>query len=116
MILQGRRSSVRISIDGRGHSSGLRRATGATISLHLDNIFIDRLWRTLKYECVYQHAWEKGSETKAANRKWMTFYSHKRPHSVHGGTPPALVYWQRNDINQPDQQVRRVAEIKPDPV
>ena len=103
------RSGVRISMDGKGHSSGFRRATGATVPLHLDNIFIERLWRTLKYECVYLHAWETGSETKAAIRKWMTFYNHQRPHSALGGKPPALVYWQRNDINQPDQQVQRVA-------
>ncbi|WP_430700912.1 IS3 family transposase [Pontivivens nitratireducens] len=90
-----RRSSVRISMDGKGR--------------FLDNIFIERLWRTLKYECVYLHAWETGSETKAAIRKWMTFYNHQRPHSALGGQPPALVYWQRNDINQPDQQVQRVA-------
>ncbi|WP_371398838.1 IS3 family transposase [Marinovum algicola] len=90
-----RRSGVRISMDGKGR--------------FLDNIFIERLWRTLKYECVYLHAWETGSETKAAIRKWMTFYNHQRPHSALGGQPPALVYWQRNDINQPDQQVQRVA-------
>ena len=82
----------------------------------LDNIFIERLWRTLKYECVYLHAWETGSETKAAIRKWMTFYNHQRPHSALGGKPPALVYWQSNDINQPDQQVQRVAQITPDSV
>jgi len=51
----------------------------------LDNIFIERLWRTLKYECVYLHAWETGSETKAAIRKWMIFYNHQRPHSALGG-------------------------------
>ena len=90
-----RRSGVRISMDGKGR--------------FLDNIFIERLWRTLKYECVYLHAWETGSETKEAIRKWMTFYNHQRPHSALGGQPPALVYWQRNDINQPDQQVQRVA-------
>ena len=90
-----RRSGVRISMDGKGR--------------FLDNIFIERLWRTLKYECVYLHAWETGSETKAAIRKWMTFYNHQRPHSALGGRSPALVYWQRNDINQPDQQVQRVA-------
>ncbi|WP_419182860.1 IS3 family transposase [Mameliella alba] len=90
-----RRSGVRISMDGKGR--------------FLDNIFIERLWRTLKYECVYLHAWETGSETKAGIRKWMTFYNHQRPHSALGGQPPALVYWQRNDINQPDQQVQRVA-------
>ena len=59
-----RRSGVRISMDGKGHSSGLRRATGATVPLHLHNVFIERLWRTLKYECVYLHAWETGSETR----------------------------------------------------
>ncbi|MFB9223247.1 integrase core domain-containing protein [Paracoccus cavernae] len=46
---------------------------------------------------------------QAAIRKWMTFYNHQRPHSAVGGQPPALGYWQRNDINQPDQQVQRVA-------
>ena len=58
----------------------------------LDNIFIERLWRTLKYECVYLHAWETGSKTKAAIRKWMTFYHHQRPHLAFSGKPPALVY------------------------
>ncbi|KRS16719.1 putative transposase OrfB [Roseovarius indicus] len=90
-----RRSGVHISMDGKGR--------------FLDNIFIERLWRTLKYECVYLHAWETGSETKGAIQKWMTFYNHRRPHSALGGKPPALVYWQRHDINQPDQQVQRVA-------
>ena len=93
-----RQSGVRISMDGKG----VRKLT-------LDTIFIERLWRSLKYECVDLHAWETGSETKAAIRKWMTFYNHQRPHSALGGKPPALVYWQRNDINQPDQQVQRVA-------
>lgn len=90
-----RRSGVRISMNGKGR--------------FLDNIFIERLWRTLKYECVYLHAWESGSETKAAIWKWMTFYNHQSPHSALGGQPPALVYWLRNDINQPDQQVQRAA-------
>ena len=85
--------------------------TLATTSSHwfLDNIFIERLWGTLKYECVYLHAWEAGSETKAAIRKWMTVNDHQHPHSALTGQPPAPVYWQRNDINQPDQQVRGVA-------
>ncbi|QOL79682.1 transposase [Pseudooceanicola spongiae] len=34
-----------------------------------------------------------------AFRKWITFYTHQRPHSALGGTPPALVYWQRDDNN-----------------
>jgi len=51
-----RRSNVRISMDGKGR--------------FLDNIFVERLWRSLKYECVYLHAWETGSEAKAGVRKW----------------------------------------------
>ena len=57
-----RRSGVRISMDGKGR--------------YLDNI--ERLWRTLQYECVYLHAWETGSEAKAGIWKWMTFYSNQR--------------------------------------
>lgn len=74
-----------------------------------DNIFFERLWRTLKYECVYLQAWETGSKTKAAIRKWMTFDNYQPPLSALGDKPPALVDWQRNEINHPDQQVQRVA-------
>ena len=75
----------------------------------LDNIFIERLWRSMKYECVYLHAWESGSEAKAGIKKWMDFYNNKRPHSALGGKPPAVVYWQRNETTKPDQQMQRVA-------
>ena len=60
-----RRSGIRISMDGKGR--------------FLDNIFIARLWRRLKYERVYLHARESGSEAKASIRKWMAFYNHQRP-------------------------------------
>jgi len=63
----------------------------------------------MKYECVYLHAWETGSEAKAGIRKWMEFYNQKRPHSAHGGKPPAVVYWLGYETTQPDQQERRVA-------
>ena len=75
----------------------------------LDNIFVERLWRSLKYECVYLHAWETGSEAKAGVGKWIEFYNRKRPHSALGVQPPAVIYWQRNETTQTDQQVQRVA-------
>ncbi|EDZ45032.1 hypothetical protein RBY4I_239 [Rhodobacterales bacterium Y4I] len=90
-----RRSGVRISMDGKGR--------------FLDNIFVERLWRSLKYECVYLHAWETGSEAKAGVGKWVDFYNRKRPHSALGGKPPAVVYWLRKNETQPDQQEQRVA-------
>ncbi|MBT8154952.1 integrase core domain-containing protein, partial [Epibacterium ulvae] len=45
----------------------------------------------------------------AGVRKWIAFYNHKHPHSALGGKPPAVIYWQRNDTTNPDQQVQRVA-------
>ena len=90
-----RQSGVRISMDGKGR--------------FLDNIFVERLWRSLKYECVYLHACETGSEAKAGVGRWIEFYNRKRPHAALGGKPPAVVYWQRTDETQPDQQEQRVA-------
>jgi len=82
----------------------------------LDNIFIERLWRIQKYECVYLHAWETGSKAKARIRKWMTFYNHQRLRSALGGSPPAVVYWLRKGETQSDQQVQRVAQFTPEAV
>ena len=87
-----KRIDTRISMDGKGRC--------------LDNIFIERLWRSLKYECVYLHAWETGSQAKAGVGQWITFYNHQRPHAAHGGQPPAVVYF--NQI-ETDQQGQRVA-------
>jgi putative transposase len=85
-----RRSGVHISMDGKGR--------------YLDNIFIERLWRTLKYECVYLHAWETGSQARAGVRQWMEFYNHRRPHRALGGQPPAVVHSLQIEATQPDQQ------------
>ncbi|MCT4609911.1 MAG: integrase core domain-containing protein, partial [Pelagimonas sp.] len=75
----------------------------------LANIFVERLWRSLKYECVYLHAWETGSAAKAGVGKWIDFDNRNRPHSALGGKPPAVVYWLRKDETQLDQQEQRVA-------
>lgn len=87
-----KRVSIRISMDGKGRC--------------IDNVFIERLWRSLKYECVYLHAWDTGSQAKSAIGRWMTFYNHRRPHTAHGGQPPAVVYF--NSI-ETDQQTKAVA-------
>ena len=76
----------------------------------MDNIFIERLWRSLKYECVYLHAWETGSQARNGIGRWITFYNHQRPHTAHGGQPPAMVYF--NSI-ETDQQVQAVAKNRP---
>ena len=85
-------AGVKISMDGKGRC--------------IDNIFIERLWRSLKYECVYLHAWETGSQARAGIGRWINFYNRQRPHAAHGGQPPAVVYWNRIE---PDQQTKKVA-------
>jgi putative transposase len=87
-----KQSGIKISMDGKGRC--------------IDNIFIERLWRSLKYECVYLHAWETGSQANAGIGRWMNFYNRQRPHAAHGGQPPAVVYW---NVIQPDQQAKKVA-------
>lgn len=61
----------------------------------MDSVFIERLWGILKYDCVYLHAWETGSETRPELKRWMDFYSTKRPHSALGGRTPNEAYYGR---------------------
>lgn len=73
------------------------KQAGANVSMDgkgrwMDNVFIERLWRSLKYECVYLHAWETGSETRSGIKKWMDFYNTERPHSTLGGRTPDEAY------------------------
>jgi len=90
-----RQAGVKISMDGKGR--------------FLDNILVERLWRSLKYECVYLHAWSGGREARAGIGKWMEFYNQRRPHSALGGRTPHAVYWSEKDQEQPDWQARSVA-------
>jgi putative transposase len=67
-------AGVKVSMDGKGR--------------WMDNVFIERLWRSLKYECVYLQAFETGSEARAGIGKWITYYNTERPHSALGGRTP----------------------------
>ena len=49
---------------------------------------IDRLWQSLKYECVYLHAFEKGSKAKVGSRKWIDYYNAEKQHTTHGILTP----------------------------
>jgi len=65
-----KRRGVSISIDGRGHA--------------LDNVFIERLWRSLKYELIYPGDFANGVELIAALDRYFHFYNHRRPHQALG--------------------------------
>ena len=71
---------------------------------HLNNIFIERLWRMLKYESVYPQAWETGSQARAGVRTWMEFYNLRCPHKALGGRLPAVIYLLKVEATRPDQQ------------
>ena len=71
-------AEVRISMDGRGR--------------WMDNVFIERLWRSLKYECVYLHAFEPGSELRTGLTRWIGYYNADRPHSALAGLTPDEAY------------------------
>jgi len=73
--------SIRISMDGKGRA--------------MDNIMIERLWRSVKYEEIYLKDYESVSELITALRVYFDFYNHERPHQGLGGATPAQVYHSR---------------------
>ena len=58
----------------------------------MDNVFIERLWRSLKYECVFLNAFETGSEAQSGIGRWISYYNTDRPHSALAGRTPDEVY------------------------
>ena len=71
-------AGVSFSMDGRGR--------------FLDNIFIERLWRSLKYEAVYLHELRDGLDAERIIGSWIDFYNEVRPHSSLGGRTPGETY------------------------
>ncbi len=88
-VLDG--ADIEISMDGRGR--------------YLDNIFIERLWRSLKYEAVYLHELADGIEARRVIGGWFDFYNEERPHSSLDGKTPARVYAETLPSAAIDQQV-----------
>jgi len=60
-----------------------------------DNIIVERLWRTVKYEEVYIKRYETGFEAFNGLKKYIQFYNEQRPHSSLGGRTPAEIYRKR---------------------
>src|SRR5438270_312916 len=73
-----KRHGVTISMDGKGRC--------------MDNIFVERLWRSLKYEEVYLHAYATVAEAKAGIGAWLDFYNTERQHQGLGYRTPRQVY------------------------
>jgi transposase InsO family protein len=58
----------------------------------LDNVFVERLWRSLKYEEVYLHAYDTVAEARASIGRYFAFYNEQRPHQALGYQTPAAFY------------------------
>ncbi len=58
----------------------------------LDNVFIERLWRSLKYEEVYLKGYDDGREARAGIASWIGFYNGRRPHQALAGRTPMTVW------------------------
>ena len=58
----------------------------------LDNVFVERLWRSLKYEEVYLKGYADGREARAGIGAWIAFYNTRRPHQALGGQAPMAVW------------------------
>lgn len=71
-------AGIRISMDGRGR--------------WMDNVFIERLWRSLKHEDVYLKGYTDGHDAKAGIAKWITFYNNSRPHQALANRTPMAVW------------------------
>jgi putative transposase len=71
-------AGIRISMDSRGR--------------WLDNVFVERLWRSLKYEEVHLKAYADGGEARAGISAWITFYNTRRPHQALGNQAPMAVW------------------------
>ena len=71
-------ADVKLSMDGKGRC--------------LDNVFVERLWRSVKYEEVYLKSYESLIDAHAQLATYFEFYNERRPHKAHDGLPPAHVY------------------------
>ncbi|CAM4419400.1 Integrase catalytic domain-containing protein [Palleronia rufa] len=76
-------AGVRISMDGRGRC--------------MDNIFIERLWRSLKQEAIYLTEITDGFHARRMIRDWIGFYNDKRPHTALERRTPREAYWKGRD-------------------
>jgi putative transposase len=72
------RHAIRPSMDGKG--------------CWRDNVFVERLWKTVKYEEIYLHAYESVGEARQSLSRYVTFYNQRRPHRALEGKTPDSVY------------------------
>lgn len=83
-LIQGH--GIQVSMDGKGR--------------WVDNVFVERLWKSVKYEEVYLHAYDTVSQAQQGLESYFTFYNERRPHSSLDGKTPDTVYFNSLPIKQ----------------
>jgi putative transposase len=78
------REGIAISMDGKG--------------CWRDNVFVERLWKSVKYEEVYLHAYESVSAARDGIARYLAFYNSRRPHRVHQGRTPDQMYFRLQEL------------------
>jgi putative transposase len=76
---------VHVSMDGKG--------------CWRDNVFVERLWKSVKYEEIYLHGYETVTDAKQALTRYFDFYNRRRPHSTLDGRTPDTVYFNQLPLN-----------------
>ncbi len=64
----------------------------------MDNIMIERLWRSVKYEEVYLKYYQSIDELKSSLKEYFEFYNYERPHKAHDGKTPAQAYGMMTEV------------------
>ena len=75
----------------------------------IDNVFIERLWRSLKYECVYLKDLTDGLHARQEISLWIDYYNKERPHSTFNGKTPHEVFYGLSHPGQYNQLDRKIA-------
>ena len=83
-----------------------------SVGSYMDNVFVERLWRSVKYKEVYLKAYESVAEARAGIGAYLSFYNRERPHQALDYRTPAHVFEEgRNQIHHPE--VRVTPELVP---
>jgi len=93
--------NIKVSMDGKGRC--------------IDNIYIERLWRSVKYEEVYLKSYSSVREARESIAQYLEFYNHQRPHQSLNYRTPAEVYFESRPKTRPDGYVDNSSELTTSP-
>ena len=77
---------IRVSMDGKGR--------------RVDNVFVERLWKSVKYEAIYRHAYDSVAQARDGLEHYLSFYNQRRPHASLDAKTPDQVYFHSLPFNQ----------------